>query len=107
MSDPMDYTELLPPLPESAHLYHDAVAGLSELLYTPAQVRAAQLAAIAAAAPAIRRAERERCAKVCDVTPPYPFRPSIEAAHLIRALPDEAHNARLTAPDTAHRSDDE
>lgn len=22
----MDYTELLPPLPESVHLYHDAVA---------------------------------------------------------------------------------
>lgn len=32
--------------------------------------------------------ERERCAKVCDVTPPYPFRPSIEAAHAIRALKD-------------------
>ena len=30
-------------------------------------------------------AEREACAKVCDVTPPYPFRPSIEAAHAIRA----------------------
>ena len=30
-------------------------------------------------------AEREACAKVCDVTPPHPFRPSIEAAHAIRA----------------------
>jgi hypothetical protein len=30
-------------------------------------------------------AEREACAKVCDTTPPYPFRPSIEAAHAIRA----------------------
>lgn len=35
------------------------------------------------------RSERERAAKVCDVTPPYPFPPSIEAAHAIRALPDE------------------
>ena len=33
----------------------------------------------------VRAAEREACAKVCDVTPPYPFRPSIEAAHAIRA----------------------
>lgn len=30
-------------------------------------------------------AEREECAKVCDTTPPQPFRPSIEAAHAIRA----------------------
>ena len=29
--------------------------------------------------------EREECAKLCDVTPPQPFRPSIEAAHAIRA----------------------
>jgi len=29
--------------------------------------------------------EREECAKLCDVTPPPPFRPSIEAAHAIRA----------------------
>ncbi len=29
--------------------------------------------------------EREECAKLCDVTPPHPFRPSIEAAHAIRA----------------------
>lgn len=27
----------------------------------------------------------ERAAKVCDVTPPHPFRPSIEAAHALRA----------------------
>ena len=33
----------------------------------------------------VAAAEREACAKVCDVTPPYPFRPSIEAAHAIRA----------------------
>jgi len=29
--------------------------------------------------------ERARCALICDTTPPYPFRPSIEAAHAIRA----------------------
>ena len=34
---------------------------------------------------AVERMEREACAKVCDTTPPYPFRPSIEAAHAIRA----------------------
>ena len=28
--------------------------------------------------------ERNRCALICDTTPPYPFRPSIEAAHAIR-----------------------
>lgn len=28
--------------------------------------------------------ERTRCALICDTTPPYPFRPSIEAAHAIR-----------------------
>ena len=33
----------------------------------------------------VRADEREACAKVCDTTPPYPFRPSIEAAHAIRA----------------------
>lgn len=29
--------------------------------------------------------EREACARICDTTPPEPFRPSIEAAHAIRA----------------------
>ena len=33
----------------------------------------------------VRADEREACAKACDTTPPYPFRPSIEAAHAIRA----------------------
>lgn len=28
--------------------------------------------------------ERHRCALICDTTPPYPFRASIEAAHAIR-----------------------
>jgi len=32
----------------------------------------------------LRAEERERCAAICDVTPPDPFRPSIEAAHAIR-----------------------
>lgn len=30
-------------------------------------------------------AERKACAAICDTTPPHPFRPSIEAAHAIRA----------------------
>ena len=34
------------------------------------------------------KTERARCAQVCDVTPPYPFRPSIEAAHAIRTFKD-------------------
>ena len=53
-----------------------------EKVYTADQMRAyaEQYAARAVAA------EREACAKLCDVTPPYPFRPSIEAAHAIRAL---------------------
>lgn len=33
----------------------------------------------------VRADEREACAKICDTTPPEPFRPSIEAAHAIRA----------------------
>ena len=35
---------------------------------------------------AARVAAIEECAKVCDVTPRQPFRPSIEAAWAIRAL---------------------
>ncbi|MDP3139857.1 MAG: hypothetical protein Q8N17_26410 [Burkholderiaceae bacterium] len=41
----------------------------------------------------VRADERSKAlddaAAVCDVTPPYPFRPSIEAAHAIRALKDK------------------
>jgi hypothetical protein len=48
-----------------------------EPLYTADQLREAVAA------------ERERCALICDVTPPYPFRPSIEAAHAIRQAPAE------------------
>jgi hypothetical protein len=33
----------------------------------------------------VAMAEREACAKVCEKTPPWPFKPSIEAAHAIRA----------------------
>ena len=36
-----------------------------------------------------RRQALEDAARVCDVTPPYPFRASIEAAHAIRALKDK------------------
>ena len=35
---------------------------------------------------AARSSALEEAAKVCDVTPPYPFRASIEAAHAIRLL---------------------
>lgn len=34
----------------------------------------------------------EDAAVCCDVTPPYPFRPSIEAAHAIRAMKKEQPN---------------
>lgn len=53
---------------------HRAFSDLSDLY-----PRLERFAALVAAA------EREACAKVCDATPPYPFRPSIEAAHAIRA----------------------
>ena len=36
------------------------------------------------AAMAAMARERHRCALICDTTPPYPFRASIEAAHAIR-----------------------
>ncbi len=45
----------------------------------------AQLLRLKAFEALVRADEREACAKVCDTTPPYPFRPSIEAAHAIRA----------------------
>jgi len=32
----------------------------------------------------------EAAAVECDVTPPQPFRPSIEAAHAIRAMKEQA-----------------
>jgi hypothetical protein len=32
----------------------------------------------------IAQHEREACAKLCEKTPPWPFKPSIEAAHAIR-----------------------
>lgn len=46
--------------------------------FTPAQLR--KFAAL------VRRDAPEEAAKICDTTPPYPFRASIEAAHTIRAL---------------------
>ena len=41
-----------------------------------------------------RRDALEEAARVCDVTPPYPFRASIEAAHAIRALADKPAGER-------------
>lgn len=35
---------------------------------------------------ACARLALERAVALCEVTPPYPFRPSIEAAHAIREL---------------------
>ena len=37
----------------------------------------------------VRRQALEDAARVCDATPPYPFRASIEAAHAIRAMKDK------------------
>ncbi len=43
----------------------------------------------------LARAEAyEAAAKVCDATPPQPFRPSIEAAHAIRALAEREKEPR-------------
>lgn len=42
-------------------------------------------AKVRAYAAAAVEAEREQCARICDTTPPYPFRASIEAARAIRA----------------------
>lgn len=33
-----------------------------------------------------RKQALEEAARICDKTPPHPFRPSIEAAHAIRRL---------------------
>lgn len=63
----MDYTELLPPLPEREFI---AIGGPPMIQFGPYEadeMRAYALAAIAAAAPAIRRAERERCATACEI----------------------------------------
>ena len=59
-------------------------------LYDEKEVRAIQREAM--------RAALEAAAKVCDVTPPQPFRPSIEAAWAIRKLEIE------TADETASRA---
>jgi len=40
---------------------------------------------IEAFAKLVAQHEREACAKLCEKTPPWPFKPSIEAAHAIRA----------------------
>jgi hypothetical protein len=45
-------SDKLPPLPESEHLFHDAIALKSEFFYTERQMRAYARAALAAAQPA-------------------------------------------------------
>lgn len=73
----------LPPLPEpdfhqTFDVYMTGGGGGNEVIYfTAKQMREYAAAAV--------DNEREACAKLCDQTPPYPFRPSIEAAHAIRA----------------------
>jgi hypothetical protein len=59
----------LPPLPYGASPAYG---------YTEAEMRAY--------GEACARAALEAAAKLCDVTPPEPFRPSIEAAHAIRQM---------------------
>lgn len=80
----MDYTEL-PPLPK-----HDRpnVWGGS---YSDEAMRAYAIAAIAAAAPAIMKAELERCAKVCEaVNAGNTYKNSpLGCAKAIRDLPED------------------
>lgn len=57
-------------------------AGLLEHGYPVGDRVAGELERFAAL---VAAAEREACARICDTTPPEPFRPSIEAAHAIRA----------------------
>ena len=61
---------------------HDTEGGAAQQALQ--DIWAAHQAALVAAVAAAVAAERERCARICDVTPPHPFRPSIEAAHAIR-----------------------
>lgn len=83
----MDYTELLPPLPP--YLYGRECSE-NERVWSEEAVRAAQLAAIAATAPAIRKAERERVVALID---DYPYwlgaKGKDDIAAAIRALPEE------------------
>lgn len=57
-------------------------AGILEYGYPVGDRVARELETFAAL---VAAAEREACARICDTTPPEPFRPSIEAAHAIRA----------------------
>jgi hypothetical protein len=61
----------LPPLPNPDEFTDDG------RIYSADQMHEYATAAV--------MAEREACATLCDLTPPYPFRASIEAAHAIRA----------------------
>jgi len=71
-------TDKLPPLPapHNTHCFDDDTQE-DVWSYSADQMRSYARAAILA--------EREACAKLCEATPPYPFRPSLEAAHAIRA----------------------
>lgn len=62
----------LPPLPEPTLVEIDLQ------IYTSVQMRKyGELC---------RQQALEEAARICDTTPPEPFRPSIEAAHAIRSL---------------------
>lgn len=73
MSDLVNYTELLPPLPELtdqqladalAEVWADWLMDSNDEHGQPNAIRHVAKAAIAAAAPAIRKAEREMCANL-------------------------------------------
>ena len=62
--------------PELPH--HARLTSTGDRLYLAVQMREY--------AKRVEAATREECAMVCDVTPPQPFRPSIEAAYAIRRM---------------------
>ena len=75
----------LPEIPFSPYLYTewaDPATRVSNTMFTESQLKAYGEACYAKAI--------EDAAKVADVTPPQPFRPSIEAAWAIRALLKES-----------------
>lgn len=90
----MNYTELLPPLPEP-HWPSTSPWRPYDDAYSVTNVRDAMLAAIAAATPAIRKAERDRFLMTIDAVrtqyaPQGPVDHAIERAmNAIRALPEE------------------
>lgn len=96
----MGYTELLPPLPEAAVIEADPVAlhfgvrpdkARIDRYFDVNQLRTYALAAIEAAAPAIRKAERERCARLVKHRWRGGYAGEVveDLAAAIRALPDQ------------------